>query len=139
MKGVEEVRQGYISTSSDPDRFYEGVLINYDPDQVELHKLIEIHLKTHKSTSNHSMRDKYLSAVYTFHKNQEKTVNNILNDIRNLFPECIITRAYNFGKFIASRKQIQNYYLKDPERPFCKRYIEPKLEMLKLNETINTK
>lgn len=127
IKGVSEVQQGYISTAEDPDTFYEGILLQYDPAVVTLDTLVEIHLKTHQSASNHSMRSQYLSAVYTFNFQQKLAVTGILD--KNASE--IITKAVLFGKFEESREQIQNYYFTDPERPFCKRYIKPKLELLK--------
>ncbi|MCG9972372.1 peptide-methionine (S)-S-oxide reductase [Christiangramia crocea] len=131
VKGVGEVNQGYISTAQEKEIFYEGVLVYYDPEIISLEKLIELHLQTHQSTSNHCMRSKYLSAVYVFENIQRLKVNFILNELQNNFTEKIITKAYDFGKFKASRKEIRDYYKTDPERPFCQVYIKPKLEKLR--------
>ena len=131
LKGVEQVEQGYIATSEDPDTFYEGVLVHYDPNIISLQKLVEIHLKTHQSTSFHRMRSKYLSGVYIFNEDQRLKTERILDDLRNDFDKEIITSVYNFKKFQASRMEIRDYYRADPDRPFCRKYIEPKLEMLK--------
>ncbi len=130
IKGVEEVKQGYISTAQEKETFYEGVLVNYDPRSISLQKLIEIHLQTHQSTSYHSMRSKYLSAVYTFNAMQNSEVLDILNTLQEKFEKPIITSAYYFGNFKASRPEITNYYKTDPERPFCKLYIDPKIKIL---------
>ncbi|MCM8570110.1 peptide-methionine (S)-S-oxide reductase [Gramella jeungdoensis] len=130
IKGVGEVKQGYISTEKEKETFFEGVLVYFDPGSISLQKLIEIHLQTHQSTSNHSMRSKYLSAVYTFDPVQYAKVLDILASSQGKFEEQIITTAHMFGNFKASRPEIRNYYKTDPERPFCKLYIEPKLKIL---------
>ena len=130
IKGVGEVKQGYISTAQEKETFYEGVLVYYDPGSISLQKLIEIHLQTHQSTSNHSMRSKYLSAVYTFDTLQNSEVLDILDAIQGKFEKQIITKAYKFGDFKASRLEIRNYYKTDPDRPFCKLYIDPKMKIL---------
>ena len=130
IKGVGEVKQGYISTAQEQETFYEGVLVYFDPGSISLQKLIEIHLLTHQSTSNHSMRSKYLSAVYTFDARQNSEVQNILNAFQGKFEKQIITKAFKFGNFKASRPEIRNYYQTDPERPFCKLYITPKIKIL---------
>ena len=131
IKGVDKVLQGYISTCEKPDTFYEGVLIYYDAEIISMEKLIEIHLKTHNSASNHSMRNKYLSAVYTFNYLQQKNAHLILEGFQRISQEKIITQAISFGAFRESREQIRNYYRTDPQRPFCKVYIEPKIELLR--------
>lgn len=130
LKGVQKVEQGYISTAKNPEIFSEGIIVHYRPENISLKKLVEIHLKTHSSASDHRMRSKYLSAVYTFSADQKIKVISILNDLQKTSEKTIITRAYDFGEFKASRKAIQNYYRTDPDRPFCKLYIKPKLEIL---------
>lgn len=128
---MKKVVQGFISPRLKPASFYEGVLVYFNPELIKLEKLIEIHLQTHKSTSNHRMRFKYLSAIYTFSDNQNTHAKFFLAQLQNNYKEKIITKAYSFHSFKASRKEIRNYYKTDPQRPFCKVYIEPKLELLK--------
>ncbi|TRO66487.1 peptide-methionine (S)-S-oxide reductase [Christiangramia sabulilitoris] len=129
--GVEKVGQGYISTREAPEEFYEGVLVRYDPDSISLKTLIKVHISSHKSTSNHSMRSKYLSAVYTFDQKQFREVEKILKIFTSQTEDRLITRPIRIKDFKASRPEIINYYKTDPERPFCKTYIEPKLKILR--------
>jgi peptide-methionine (S)-S-oxide reductase len=42
-----------------------------------------------------------------------------------------ITQIIPFVSFKKSWEPIQNYYKTRPNAPFCKRYIEPKLEVVK--------
>ncbi|SDR79423.1 peptide-methionine (S)-S-oxide reductase [Gramella sp. MAR_2010_147] len=130
LKGVEKVDQGYVSTTMKPEKFSEGVLVYFNPDVIGLKKLVEIHLRTHKSTSDHSMRSKYLSAIYVFSHLQYHEVNSKLLEFEINPKNKIITKAYFFGSFKTSREEIKNYYQTDPERPFCTKYIEPKLAIL---------
>ena len=92
--------------------------------------LIEIHLHTHKSTSAHSMRAKYRSAIYYFSGEQRTKAENILNTFQAEFNNKLITKVHPFSEFKASRVEIQNYYLKNPEKPFCERFINPKLKLI---------
>ncbi|MGB5361451.1 MAG: peptide-methionine (S)-S-oxide reductase, partial [Eudoraea sp.] len=87
-------------------------------------------LYTHNSTSNHSMRTKYRSAVYTFNKLQQKDSANILRLLQKNFKEQLITRVFDFKKFRMSPESFQNYYQRNPQKPFCKTYIDPKLQMI---------
>ena len=72
IKGVQKVEQGFITPEGEEDSFSEAVIVHYDPSQIALKDLIEIHLWTHKSTSEHSMRGKYRSAVYAFDQASER-------------------------------------------------------------------
>ncbi len=58
------------------------------------------------ATSNRSFREKYRSAIYTFSKEQKNISQMILQE-----------------KFL-------HYYKSNPQKPFCKRYIAPKLQFL---------
>ena len=47
------------------------------------------------------------------------------------FVEDIVTQALPFIEFKASLPRYQNYYYDDPQKPFCKLYIHPKIQFLK--------
>ena len=130
LKGVAKVEQGYVASLDANTSFSEAVIIHFNEDVTTLSVLIEIHLHTHKSTNNHAMRDKYRSAIYYFSEAQKKESVDVLKGFRNAFEEEIITEVLPFSEFKASREAIQNYYKKNPEKPFCKQFINPKLKLL---------
>lgn len=131
LKGVTSVEQGYISSIEGNNYFSEAVIISYNPKVITVKDLIEIHLHTHKSTSNHSFRKKYRSAVYYFDDNQKSVIETYLNELNEDFENKIITQVLKFHAFKSSRTELINYYLNNPEKPFCKRYIHPKLDLLR--------
>jgi peptide-methionine (S)-S-oxide reductase len=129
INGVVKVEQGWISASG-AEEFSEAVLAHFDPEKISLKVLIEVHLLTHKSTSNHSMRSKYRSAVYAFSTKQQLESQKILKLLQKEFDDKLITRVYGFEDFKMSPEPYQNYFQKNPEKPFCKTYIAPKLQLL---------
>ena len=131
VEGIVKVEQGYIASTAPADFFSEAVIVHYLPKKVKLERLLEIHLHTHNSTSNHSFRKKYRSAVYYFSAEDERAAKEILERLQKDFEEKLVTQVLPFIKFEASRESIRDYYKKNPEAPFCKRYIEPKLDLLK--------
>ena len=131
VQGVEKVEQGYIASEEEASDLSEAVIVYYDPKKVVLERLLEIHLHTHNSTSNHSFRKKYRSAVYFFSSEDEKTVKKIFEKLQQDFEKKLVTEVLPLKKFKPSRESIQNYYRKNPDAPFCKRYIEPKLLFIK--------
>lgn len=130
LKGVEKVEQGYIASTEDASSFSEAVIVHYRPEGIDLKDLIEIHLDTHQSTSAHSFRKKYRSAIYFFEAEEEAAYRDILDDIQKDSNKKIITRILPFRDFKPSRESLLDYYKKDPEKPFCRKYIHPKLELL---------
>jgi len=130
LKGVIQVEQGYIASQIPNDSFSEAVIVHYNPSQIPLDILFEIHLITHQATKAHSFRDKYRSAVYYFRDEDMHAFAKALPFLQTSFSEPIITAALPFVAFKASRESIQDYYKKKPEAPFCERYIDPKLQLL---------
>ena len=130
VEGVVKVEQGYIASVAPVDTFSKAVIVHYLPKMANLERLLEVHLHTHNSTSNHSFREKYRSAVYFFSSEDEMVIKKILEKLQQQFEKPLVTQVLRFKKFKASRESIQNYYKKNPDAPFCKRYIEPKLEVL---------
>ena len=130
LKGVVKVEQGYVASLDENKWFSEAVIVHFNEADIKLNVLIEIHLHTHKSTSNHSMRNKYRSAVYAFTEKQENQSAELLIKLQDKFDEKIITKVLIFSEFEASRESIQNYYQKNPKKPFCKQFIDPKLKLL---------
>lgn len=130
LNGVKDVEQGYISSIKNDSSFSEAVIVHFNPNIIDVRSLIAIHLHTHKCTSNHSMRTKYRSAVYTFDKGQTKLFMDIIKDFQKEFSDEIITQVLPFGKFKPSREQIKNYYFDNPEKPFCENFVSPKLNLI---------
>lgn len=130
LKGVLHVNQGWIASDDDPARFSEAVVVEFDPDQMSLETLIEIHLHTHSCTSDHSMRSKYRSAVYTFTEQQLSSASDAIEKLQADFDQSIITEVAPFGEFKLNDEKYLDYYSKNPDKPFCKTFIDPKLKML---------
>ena len=130
LKGVVKVQQGYVASTLTNDSFSEAVIVHFNLNSITLRTLIEIHLLTHQSKSNHAMRKKYRSAIYTFDDIQSEDARNVLSAFQKNNNDELITQVLPFHDFEPSREAITNYYYNNPEKPFCEIYIKPKLQML---------
>ena len=128
INGVFKVDQGWISSNGENSSSSEGVIVHFDDVKVGLKLLIKIHLETHSSQSNHSMRAKYRSAIYTFNEAQAKECTSILNRLAKEYDKGLITQVLPMKGFRLNDEKYLNYYAKNKEAPFCDRYIRPKLE-----------
>ena len=138
--GVQKVEQGFIASEGQYNTLSEAVIVHFDPSLISLKDLITIHSYTHKSTSEHSMRSKYRSAIYFFTLDQKEKTRTILKELQSDFQQDIITKVLSFGNFKESDEMFQNYYYKNPEKPFCETHINPKLSLLlrKFKKVVNT-
>jgi peptide-methionine (S)-S-oxide reductase len=131
LRGVSTVEQGFIKSTSPHDAFSEAVLISYDNKVIDTVDLIEIHLRTHSSTSNHALRDKYRSAVYYLPETSELQIKQDLDEAVTRHDKGAITQALPFVEFCASASKYQNYFKRNPAKQFCETYINPKLSLLR--------
>ena len=131
LRGVTAVDQGFIRSDVPYDSWSEAVIATFEPSVIDMAALVEIHLRTHASTSAHKMRGKYRSAVYTFDEDQCAAISAMLDVLGREFPAPLVTRVLPFRGFRASDVRFRDYYRTDPGRPFCRTYIDPKLVMLR--------
>ena len=131
LRGVHTVEQGFVRSDPPDDTYSEAVIAIFNPDEINLATLVEVHIRTHASTASHKMRGKYRSAVYTFYDEQCAAVRHVIDQLQSEFEEQIITQVLGFAGFEMSDERFQNYYRNDPTRPFCGTYIDPKLRFLR--------
>jgi len=131
LSGVRDVAQGFVCAPAPHHSWSEAVVVTFDPGVIDLRTLIEVHLRTHASTSPHKMRGKYRSAIYTFDDQQAHLASDSLQALQSGFPEPLVTLVLDHEDFRPSDERFQNYYATDPARPFCRSYIDPKLRLIR--------
>ena len=102
-------------------------MVHYSAREVSLEYLVRVHLHTHSSTSAHGMRGKYRSAVYGFSESETRAARAAIGKWQAEFERPIVTEAVRMGGFRQNTQRYQDYYKKNPEAPFCRRWVEPKL------------
>lgn len=134
------MKQGWIASEGSAADFSEAVLVNFDPEVISVATLIAVHLHTHSCTSNHFMRTRYRSAVYTVSDAQATGAREILINLQTEFDEPIITTVLPLREFKLNKEEDLNYYYKNPDKPFCRSYISPKLKVLmnRFNKEVNS-
>ncbi|MEL6300163.1 MAG: peptide-methionine (S)-S-oxide reductase [Pseudomonadota bacterium] len=131
LRGVAGVDQGWIASDAPHDTFSEAVLVEFDAEVMPLGVLVEVHLRTHASQSDHSFRGKYRSAIYTFDSAQHAHAKEIMDTLQSGFEAPLVTAVMPFAGFKPSESRLQNYYRTNPDRPFCRVHIDPKLALVR--------
>jgi len=131
LLGVSQVDQGFVQSDAPADTWDEGVIVTFDLSVVQLATLSEVHLRTHSATRARSPRGKYRSAIYTFEDSQRQETELAIARFAEETGKVVHTLVLPFRSFRASDERYQNYYRTDPNRPFCRRFIDPKLDYIR--------
>ena len=131
LRGVSRVEQGWIRSDAPDDAWSEAVVVYFDPSEISLDALIDVHLHTHSSASDHSMRAKYRSAVYSFGEDEHASAERALAVLGKKSEKPLVTRVLPFRGFRLGTEDFLDYYQTRPDAPFCRTYIDPKLSALR--------
>jgi len=110
LRGVCSVKQGFIKSQYPNDAYSEAVIVNFDTHVIGLTELIEVHLSTHASASQHKMRDKYRSAIYTFDGAQVSKCQEALTRVQHKLEKPLVTKILPHVDFKFSCNKYWNYY-----------------------------
>ena len=127
LRGVSQVNQGFLQSTAPDDAWAEGVVVRFDPAIISLDILIEVHLRTHSANSNYTPNGRYRSAVYVGDADQKHRTDTAITRLGKEVDTATRTKVLPLVGFRSSEERYRDYYRTDPTRPFCRRYIEPKL------------
>lgn len=133
LRGVVQVDQGFIRSEAPWDAWAEGVIVRFDPDVIALGTLADVHLRTHSANGAYSPGGRYRSAIYVFDPHAGREAGRAIDRFAPPSGEAARTIVLPFLGFQASDARYRNYYRTDPDRPFCRRYIDPKLDYIRLH------
>lgn len=131
IDGVIHVDQGWIASNAPNEQLSEGVVLTFDPKIITETEILRFHLLTHSSQFQHKTWDKYRSAIYVYSNEQFVRADQIIEQLQDEFDHNLITQVLNFVSFKQNKSGFLNYYQKNPNAPFCRNYIQPKLDFIK--------
>jgi peptide-methionine (S)-S-oxide reductase len=147
VKGVEAVVSGY-SGGARPNPTYEQVStgatghaeacqITYDPKVVTYAELLEIFWKTHDPTTKDRQGNdagpQYRSVIFYHNEEQRQLAEHYKQKLADahVYDAPIVTEIVKFQAFYPAEKYHQNYYDSNPDQPYCRFVIQPKVEKFK--------
>ena len=144
LKGVERVVSGYTGGSVQ-DPTYEQVCngttghaeviqITFDPEVITFEDLLYVFWRTHDPTTLNrqgpDVGSQYRSAIF-YHNEAQKSIaekSKQETDAAGLWPNPIVTEISPFTKFYAAEGYHQNFYRSNPNQPYCRVMIDPKIK-----------
>lgn len=146
VEGVEKVISGFTggTIKNPPYRevitgrtgHAEAVQIKFDPKKTSFEELLYIFFATHDPTTlNRQQNDvgtQYRSAVFYHSKEQKETAQKVIKKLEEgrLFSGPIITEITEAGPFYEAEQDHHDYYNQNPNQPYCRVIIDPKVRKL---------
>ncbi|MDN3511219.1 MAG: peptide-methionine (S)-S-oxide reductase MsrA [Candidatus Jettenia sp.] len=147
LRGVEKVESGY-SGGNVPNPSYdqvctgttghaEVVQITFDPTIISFRELLEVFFTIHDPTTlNRQGADvgiQYRSAIFYHTQEQREIAEHVMKEFREakIWDAPIVTEMRAFTTFYRAEEYHQGYYKRNPEQPYCRIVIEPKVAKLR--------
>jgi peptide-methionine (S)-S-oxide reductase len=143
LKGVEKVVSGYTGGTV-PNPTYHQVCtgrtghaevaqITFDPDVISFEEILYVFWRTHDPTTlNRQGADvgtQYRSAIFYHDEVQKAIAEKSLaeTEASSLWPNPIVTEITPLPEFYEAEDYHQNYFSDNPNQPYCRAVIDPKV------------
>ena len=147
LKGVQSVVSGYTGGQVEnptyeqictgTTRHAEVAQIIFDPAVISFEDLLYVFWRTHDPTTlNRQGADvgtQYRSAIFYDSEEQKEIAekSKAKTDASDLWPDPIVTEISQLDKFYNAEEYHQDYYKLNPNQPYCRLVIDPKIRKLK--------
>ena len=143
LKGVEKVVSGYTGGQT-ADPTYQQICggdtghaevaqIDFDPQAISFDTLLEVFWVTHDPTTlNRQGADQgtqYRSVIYYHDEGQRQAAeaSKARVDASDLWADPIVTEISPLGAFYPAEDYHQNFFALNPQQPYCRAVINPKM------------
>lgn len=115
----------------------EAVQITFDPERIGYRDLLEIFFAFHDPTTQDrqgpDQGSQYRSAIFTHDAEQERIAREVIAALtaERVFPAPIVTEVTPLDTFYPAEAYHQSYYERNPDQPYCRAMIGPKVAKLR--------
>ncbi len=144
LQGVHRVESGYAGGRA-PNPTYEQVCtgttghaevvqVEFDPQVITFRDLLEIFFDIHDPTTlNRQGADvgtQYRSAIFYHTPEQKAVAEKVIAELNaaRVWPAAIVTEVVPFTAFYPAENYHQEYYRRNPNQPYCRAVIAPKVD-----------
>lgn len=145
LEGVEKVVVGYAGgkvphptyeqVSSGKTGHIETAQVTFDADKVSYAQLLNVFWVVHDPTSSDrqgaDVGTQYRSAVFYHTQEQRLVAEASLKEAQVHFKDPIVTKILPLEEFWSAEDYHQDYYAKNPDKPYCRAVIDPKVAKVK--------
>ena len=146
LRGVERVVSGYTGgrgpttyrdVCSGRTGHAEAIQVTYDPQELSYRDVLEMFFAFHDPTTRDrqgpDVGSQYRSAIFFASSEQERIAREVIAELteQKVFPAPIVTEVTALDTFHAAEDYHQGYYRQNPEQPYCRAMIAPKVAKLR--------
>ncbi len=148
LKGVDSVVSGYQGGSvanptyrdvtSGRSGHAEVVQVTFDPDILRYEDLLTVFFAIHDPTTlNRQGADvgtQYRSVIFTYSDEQHQAARAKIEELtrENIFDDPIVTQVQDAPRFYPAEDYHQDYFNRNPNVPYCRLVIAPKLQKIQI-------
>ncbi len=146
LKGVESVRSGYSGGTTENPSYYEvatgetgyaeSLQIVYDPNVISYETLLHIFFATHDPTTlnrqGNDVGTQYRSEIF-YHDDEQRAIAEKVKDElgkSDVYKDPVVTAISKYSNFYQAEKEHDSYYDNNPNAPYCRVIIDPKIHKL---------
>lgn len=147
LKGVKKVESGY-SGGHVPNPSYEAVCtgttghaevtqVTFDPDVISFRDLLGVFFSIHDPTTpdrqGGDVGTQYRSAIFYHDDEQRRVAEDLVRELEaeHVFDDPIVTTIESLKAFYPAEEYHREYYRRNPNQPYCRAVIAPKVAKLR--------
>lgn len=144
LQGVQSVESGYSGGNIVNPSYKEVctgrtghaevIQVTYDPEVVSIDEILEVFFQTHDPTTlNRQGADvgtQYRSAIFYHNEDQKTKAEEIIAELNKagVWNNPIVTEVSPYKNFFVAEDYHQEYFENNPDQPYCRAVIQPKVE-----------
>jgi len=148
LKGVESVVSGYQGgrvanpsyreVTTGRTGHAEVVRVKFDPAVIGYQDLLEVFFSIHDPTTlnrqGNDVGTQYRSVIFTYNEEQNKAAKGMISKLTALktFDDPIVTEVREAPPFYEAEDYHQDYFNRNPNAPYCRLVIAPKLRGIQI-------
>ena len=133
--GGNEENPSYEEVSSKRTGHVEAVQVKYDPARVSYEQLLKIFWEIHNPTEENKQGPdiglQYQAVIFAHTDEQKELVEKTKKDMALKLGQKIATKILPFRNFYPAEEYHRNFYEKNPNTPYSKAVIAPKIKKVK--------
>jgi len=145
LQGVVKAESGY-SGGTTPNPSYQAVCtgatghaevvqVTFDPEVISFGELLHVFFTVHDPTTlNRQGADigtQYRSAIFYHSDEQKETAERVIAELAPQWSNPIVTEVTPLETFYVAEDYHQEYFANNPNQPYCRAVVAPKVEKFK--------
>ncbi len=112
----------------------EVIRVEFDPAQISCRDLLTVFFGTHDPTTlnrqGHDTGTQYRSIILYTNEAQKNEAQEVINELHKsgTFTQPVVTEVKPLTVFYEAEDYHQQYYVSNPNQPYCQFVIDPKME-----------